>query len=269
MSTRTRNGLAILALALGLATLIFILILTALHAVGTNDALYFREQTAARVLPAAGVSEDDLKRLDDALADYLAGRPTALFSEDVNRRDTEVAVMHVDVNGADRPAFNAREIKHLQDCAGLFRLLRKVRGRLIPWAVLLIALGAWLLQERRPIRLAAWLSPLPLLIPLGAFAIWALRDFDAAFVFFHHVLFSNNLWQLDPATDLLIRICPESMFMHMGARIGLWGLAAMIAVPLTVTLLTVFLPRRRGRSAWRGASARRTAPAKRVPVGRR
>ena len=56
------------------------------------------------------------------------------------------------------------------------------------------------------------LAPLALLVPLGAFAIWAAADFSGAFTFFHHLLFTNDLWLLDPQTDLLIRICPSSMF---------------------------------------------------------
>ena len=58
----------------------------------------------------------------------------------------------------------------MADCQRLFALLRKVRSRLIPWAVLLIVGGAYLLQDRRRARRCAWLAPLILLVPLGAFA---------------------------------------------------------------------------------------------------
>ena len=102
----------------------------------------------------------------------------------------------------------------------------------------MLAAGVWLCRDRRWVRRAAWIAPLALAIPLGAFAGWAAVDFDSAFNFFHEMLFTNDLWLLDPRTDLLIRICPQSMFMNMGLRIGLMSLAWVLAVPALATLIT-------------------------------
>lgn len=232
MSARARSSAGAAALALGLAALIVVLLLWAVQAVGTDEGLYFSEQVAAGVLETAGLSEGELRELDHRLADYLRGDRAALESN---------------------PPFNAREMAHMADCFELFALLRKVISRLIPWAVLLIAGGAWLMQDRRRARLCAWLSPLIVLMPLGAFAIFAAADFDSAFTLFHRLLFRNDLWLLDPATDILIRICPESMFMHMGVRIAALGLLGMLAVSGVAALLTFLWPRGRGRAAWRAA----------------
>ena len=231
-----------IGLTLGLVALMLILILTAVHAVGTDGELYYRLQMKAGILPEAGIGDDELCRLDRRMAAYLGGDAAAL---------------------EDEPPFNEREMAHMADCFRLFALLRKVRSRLAPWAVLLIAGGAWLLQDRKIARRCAWLSPLILLIPLGAFAIWAAADFDGAFVFFHRLLFSNDLWLLDPQTDLLIRICPESMFAAMGVRIGLWSLAALVGVPGLATAVCRLWPgggkrRDRGWSDSRGAGKKYT-----------
>ena len=262
MSTGIRRSGAV-CLALGLAVWIFILILTALHAVGTDAGLYYREQARAQALPLAGISDGDLKTLDEALAAYLAGDPSGLLPDGEN-------VVSMAVPGEIRPAFNEREMAHLEDCAALFALLRKVRSRLVAWGVLLTALGARLLHHRRRIRRAALLSPLILLIPLGAFAAWAAADFDAAFIFFHKMLFRNDLWLLDPRTDLLIRICPESMFMDMGARVGLWSLAALAGVPLVVTGFTIIWPKGRKEEAntWNDRDMRRASAQKRITFGK-
>lgn len=264
MSVQTRRIVGAFALALGLAALCFILILTALHNVGTDDALYYRYQTEAGVLPDAGISEADLKALDAALAHYLAGYPDELVTPSESAPG-EYDLMALNVNGALQPAFNEREMAHLRDCFDLFALLRKVRRRLIPWAVLLAVGGAYLLADRRKIRRVAWLSPLILLIPLGAFAIWAVIDFDGAFTFFHRALFSNDLWLLDPDTDLLIRICPVAMFMGMGLRVGLWSLAALAGVPALVTLVTLIWPKMKQNEAnpWNDNRATRRASAQR------
>ena len=116
-----------IGLTLGLVALMLILILTAVHAVGTDSELYYRLQMKAGILPEAGIGDDELRRLDRRMAAYLGGDAAAL---------------------EDEPPFNEREMAHMADCFRLFALLRKVRSRLAPWAVLLIAGGAWLLQDR-------------------------------------------------------------------------------------------------------------------------
>ena len=63
-------------------------------------------------------------------------------------------------------------------------------------------------------------------------------DFNSLFVLFHKLAFTNDLWLLNPATDLLIRICPISMFMSMGARIGLIALAWAVFIPALAMVLT-------------------------------
>lgn len=263
MSERARQRAGSACLCLGLAVTMFILILTALHAVGTDDGLYYREQMRADVLPLAGISDGDLRALDEAMAAWLAGDRTKLAPD--GERALPMAVL-----GETRPAFNDREMAHMRDCFDLFALLRKVRARLVPWAVLLTVLGARLVANRRRIRRIAWLSPLILLVPLGAFAAWAALDFGAAFTFFHRLLFRNDLWLLDPRTDLLIRICPAGMFMHMGARIGLMALAALLGVPLVVALLTIIRPRgrREAVNTWNNPAMRRASAQKRITFGK-
>ena len=257
---------AAVALLIGFAVLYFIALLTALHAVGTDAGLYYSEQMKADILPAAGISDEGLQALDAALADYFAGRPGELMLP-MESEPGEYSVMALVVDGELQPAFNEKEMAHLSDCFNLFELLRKVRKRLVPWAVLLITAGAYLLQNRRRIRRIAWLSPLALLVPLGAFAAWAAADFNAAFNAFHRALFTNDLWLLDPTTDLLIRICPASMFMAMGLRIALWSLAAMIAIPAAATLLTYVLPKRKEDDTWNNRAMRRASAPKRMGFG--
>ena len=55
-------------------------------------------------------------------------------------------------------------------------------------------------------------------------------DFSKYFVIFHKIFFNNDLWILDPTTDLLINIVPEPFFVDTAARIGLTYGIAVIAV---------------------------------------
>lgn len=191
MSDRKYRGSAMTAAGMFLLYLAFLL--AALHVVGTDANLYYRLQMKAEILPAAGISAEELKDADDALAKYLGGDPRAL----------------------DGSPFNETEIAHMADCFDLFALLRKV----LTVCAALAALFLWI-GRRGSFRFGARAAAgiLPTLI--AALAVWGIADFDSLFTAFHRLLFRNELWLLDPRTDLLIRICPESMFAVMAAMIG-------------------------------------------------
>lgn len=232
-----RRRVGFLACLVGFACLIFAGLLAAVHVVGTDAELYHELQMKAGILDFAGISEEDLVVLDEALADCLKGNPDAFQSEP--EWVSAIWPLKVEVFGELQPAFNEKELIHMEDCRQLFILLRTVLTGTAVLSVGFLACGIYLLCDRKWIRLAAWIAPLLIAVPLGLFAAWAVMDFNAAFNFFHKILFTNDLWLLDARTDLLIRICPASMFMSMGVRIGLMGLAWALIVPALTTAFTV------------------------------
>ena len=205
--------------------------------IGTNETLYFELQTRAGLPEPAGISAEALEKLDVHLASCLRGR------EDWNVEwlNPEGGPLRVVVDGAEQDAFNAREIAHMEDCQRLFRLLRSLRLGLAVAAALLVLLSLILEWREKPARRAGiapmWIGSLILIVPLGVFALWAAIDFNSAFNFFHRILFTNDLWLLNPETDLLIRICPSSMFESMGLRIALRAGVILLGVPLLMTIL--------------------------------
>lgn len=48
---------------------------------------------------------------------------------------------------------------------------------------------------------------------------YAAINFDTFFINFHHILFTNDLWLLDPSVDYIICLLPEKIFMVYGFRI--------------------------------------------------
>ena len=206
--------------------------------VGTNETLYYELQTRAGVLETAGVSEEDLWRLDERLALCLEGMENWNDDWGWNGAGKPLRVV---VDGAEQDAFNAREIAHMEDCQRLFRLLRAVRLGLAIVAVLLLPFIMILKWKEKPVCAGSmaqvWIASLMITVPLALFALWAVIDFSSAFSFFHRLLFTNDLWLLYPATDLLIRICPASMFESMGLRIVLRAAAVLLGIPAVLTIL--------------------------------
>ncbi|MDO5324470.1 MAG: DUF1461 domain-containing protein [Clostridia bacterium] len=206
--------------------------------IGTNETLYFELQIRAGLPESAGISAEALEKLDVHLASCLRGR------EDWNVEwlNPEGGPLRVVVDGVEQDAFNAREIQHMEDCQQLFKLLRAVRLGLAIVAVLLLPfimiLEEWKEKPARAGSMApVWTASLMITVPLALFALWAVIDFGSAFSFFHRLLFTNDLWLLDPTTDLLIRICPSSMFASMGLRIALRAAVILLGVPVLLTVL--------------------------------
>lgn len=223
---RMKRALAFAASLLGAALLIFAGILAIVHEVGTDAELYHALQMRADCLESAGISEEDLIKLDKLLADALAGHSDALFSP-----------MLMEVNGRLEAPFDERELLHMRDCVELFALARRVMITSAVAGILLLGCGFWRTEEKRRFRRAVWLGSLLAIVLPGALAAWAVLDFNAAFNFFHEMLFTNLLWQLNPTTDLLIRICPASMFMNMGVRIGVMSVIWTLVLPSVATAL--------------------------------
>ena len=205
--------------------------------IGTNETLYCELQTRAGLPESAGISAEALEKLDVHLASCLRGR------EDWNVEwlNPEGGPLRVVVDGVEQDAFNAREIQHMEDCQHLFDLLRTLRLSLAVAAALLVLLSLILEWREKPARAGSiapmWIASLILIVPLAIFGIWAAVDFNSAFNFFHRILFTNDLWLLNPETDLLIRICPSGMFESMGLRIGLRAGVILLGVPLLLTIL--------------------------------
>ena len=127
--------------------------------------------------------------------------------------------------------FSEREIAHMADVAGLYRLAKIVLG---VGAGILLALAIW--ARCKPCRLrsaakGALLGVLDVFVLMGAVALWAVIDFRSVFWAFHHVAFTNDLWLLDP-NDLLIQMMPQAFFEHTVRLIALWwaGCAAVWCV---------------------------------------
>lgn len=83
-------------------------------------------------------------------------------------------------------------------------------------------------------------SPLPGFIAFLALAaiviLLAALHFDWAFYLLHELLFTNDLWLLNPETDLLIALMPEGMFMYLARRV-LHGIVPLFAAMLLIVLL--------------------------------
>lgn len=129
-------------------------------------------------------------------------------------------------DGVTYAAFNAWEQQHMADVQGLFRLCD---GQV--WMLIAIAAAAMLAELRlywEESLLRAFRRTLLCVLGIAAgIAVLACADFDGVFTLFHRIAFTNDLWLLDPRTDLLIRLMPSGFFVRYAALIGGLWLAGM------------------------------------------
>ncbi len=155
--------------------------------------------------PAAetGLTDSEYPAVAGMITDYLMGRTDAFQHTFV-------------MNGAEYLAFNQKEQQHMADVQGLFGLCRRV---LVYGGIAMSFLGLALARRGRDTWRGLRNGLLIVLGAVAAVALWAAIDFDSLFILFHRVAFTNDLWLLDPRTDLLIRLMPTEFFVAYAAII--------------------------------------------------
>jgi integral membrane protein (TIGR01906 family) len=146
--------------------------------------------------------------------------------------------------------YNEREVAHLSDVKGLLRLADGIGtaaglGFTFGLAVQVAVFGRRRLDIVGRSLLLGGLVTLGL---LGGLALLALSDFSGAFLQFHYLAFSNDLWQLDPRTDNLIRMFPEGFFFDATLLVAV-ATAVEAAVILSLGVLLRVLASRAARAA--------------------
>ena len=120
-----------------------------------------------------------------------------------------------------RPLFTETENLHLTDCSGIIRAMNGYRLFFFGLTALLAGIVLCLCLRKRQAALkdaipllcdAFSAASLLLLAAASGLIVWGILDFDSLFIGFHRVFFTNDLWILDPQTDLLIQLMPETFF---------------------------------------------------------
>jgi integral membrane protein (TIGR01906 family) len=153
------------------------------------------------------------------------------------------------VGGQNRNFFNQKEIVHMEDVKALFDIGYKVRN--ITFLILVILILAMVFFKYKVFYLLARcgreIATGVMLLAAVLAAVMAV-DFDRAFNIFHLIFFDNDLWILDPATDLLVNIVPFQFFTDIAIFIGV---LALLFFTVLIIVSSVYL----GRKSYRDRGA--------------
>lgn len=161
-----------------------------------NEDYYMRKYEEYNIKEATGKNLEELKPITNNLILYLKGGENDLL----------------------RPHFNEKEILHMEDVKKLFNLAREIKYI----GILITILGFYYFWKNKSLILLSktllygLFSNHILLLIIGFLAY---RDFNKYFTYFHLIFFTNDLWILDPNTDLMIQMLPEEFFVGMATNI--------------------------------------------------
>lgn len=199
--------------------LILILLVTSIDYHCFNRSFYADQYQTLNTAQKLEMSEEDLMLATEVLLDYL-------------RLEQDNCDVTITQEGIVQEAFNTREKTHMVDVRSLYDFALNIRNvSIIVLAVSLIYLIVY--EKKIPwFSLAsAFLKMAVLFLLFVSFlGIWAYVDFDAFWTQFHKVFFTNDLWLLNPATDLMINLFPSPVFSALVFRILATFLIPFIAL---------------------------------------
>lgn len=174
-----------------------------------------------------GVPASEYPTYAKAIAQYLDGKTDAV---QVPAREDHTQLVN---------AFSETESLHLQDVRSIVSTLKLIRW--IAGGGTVAALAAlYLLAKNREkamqdaFRGFAAGSILLLAAGLGL-AAWGMVNFNGLFWTFHQVVFSNDLWLMNPGTDLLVALMPLSFFRWYGTVL-LKNLLPVLGIMLAIII---------------------------------
>lgn len=171
------------------------------------------------------LSDPDLKNLCSELMKYISFRLPFLETK-------------VTIDGVLTDFYSIRSKVHMGDVRNLIMYFRN--GSLIAIVICIFTLfkiknmenGISLLKNAYTKTLIATFIIICLIV------IFASTNFNLFFTKFHEVLFTNDLWLLDPSTDYIICLLPEELFMNYGIRIIIAMIIAILLPLLCFHLLS-------------------------------
>ncbi len=189
--------------------LILLFLYASVFFIGFNEDFYEREYEKNGVYDIVGIEKTELSAVTKHMLDYLKGKTPDLHISAFYRGET-------------RQFFNEKEIFHMNDVLKLFntgKLLKNISlVFVLCFSVFVFASGKKMLTIALKTVCVTFVSLLAISAILAAIIC---IDFDSAFTAFHKLFFSNDMWLLDPATDMLINIVPLEFFIDIAVRIGI------------------------------------------------
>jgi len=117
---------------------------------------------------------------------------------------------------------NEKERTHMLDVRSLVRLAQTLSKGFMTVAAGIAVVIAWTsaMEKKKGLPFGTIVGMLIIAgAVLGVYALLHTQGFEALFVRFHEIFFTNDLWLMNPETDILIRMMPQLLFERAGLEV--------------------------------------------------
>ncbi|MBR5521406.1 MAG: TIGR01906 family membrane protein [Oscillospiraceae bacterium] len=188
--------------------LMLFMILFSVFTVVNTESFYTNQYRKNNTTADTGMSMEDLDKATVMLLDYLNDQ-----RDDLDMQAEEFGVMS--------ETFDEREKTHMIDVKNLYRFAARTMYTML--AVALAILGVMISRDKAGLLAgisdgAKFALGFALVMTIG-FALMFIFDFNTFWTLFHHVVFTNDLWLLDPRISTMINMFPLNFFLAMCSSI--------------------------------------------------
>ncbi|PKM70577.1 MAG: TIGR01906 family membrane protein [Firmicutes bacterium HGW-Firmicutes-18] len=200
---------------------IFVLLMVFQQAV--FDLSYFKNKFVENDTPAVtGLDMEQLMRVSEQTLEYLK-----------DKRDD--LIIYEELNGEKIQVFKDREIEHMVDVKDLFVMGYTIRN--ITGIISLLSIAYLWMKHKKSILQSVRMGSVLFFGLIAIIGSYAVLDFNHAFTIFHELLFTNDLWLLNPETDIMIQMLPLDFFMGIGLKIAVIYMAYLVLSVVSTTIL--------------------------------
>ncbi len=188
--------------------LIVALLILSIEMFALNPSFFTSEYSKLNTAQDIGIAEQDLTAVTNKLINYITDAD----------KDLDI---QAEIGGEMQEVFGEREKDHMVDVKALYLSARNVRTVFFIGAAVLV-IATFLIRKKQACKTLckSFLCVSGVFVVIvGALGLYAAVDFTSFWISFHHLFFTNDLWLLDPRTDVLIMMVPEQFFSDLVARI--------------------------------------------------
>lgn len=180
--------------------LFLVLLFTSMQLVVYNLDYYESHYEKRNITETTEMDIENLMMVTDNMLEYLKDNRMTLN-------------MKATIDGRMEEVFGEREKLHMEDVKKLFVNATMIRNIGVIYIIVLLVLCIWK-SKKLLIRILSsikyvFLGAIGLLLLIGGLLYY---DFNKYFTIFHKIFFNNDLWLLNPRTDILINMVPEIFF---------------------------------------------------------
>ena len=151
--------------------------------------------------------------------------------------------------------FNAREYLHLWDVRNVISASRTIMNALLIFFALAFLVFAFMLKDNKNmVKFAGqilFFGGLLTIIIAASFLFLIRLDFLSSFESFHRIFVRSGTYAFDPATELIVNLYPEELFMDIGIKISEWVVVSAIVINLLGISLLLKSKSKKNKKIWK------------------